>query len=185
MAFGACAVSMTFSMARLSIRVFSGIAKCSSDKERSIAKTMLKTVDQGSQENNSQQDARLLEPFAYLSQQPGKEVRSQLMDAFDAWLRVPAERLAVIRRAVEMLHNASLLYARFKISGGNLLGKNRLYFILNLQNRRRRGQFAAASRAAGGAQNLRPGADDQLREFRVLSGAQGAAGAGQADAHGK
>lgn len=91
---------------------------------------MLTTVDQGSQENNSQQDARLLEPFAYLSQQPGKEVRSQLLDAFDAWLRVPTERLAVIRRSVEMLHNASLLYARFKISGVKLLGKS-LIFIQN------------------------------------------------------
>ena len=89
---------------------------------------MLKSVDQGDLEID--QDARLLEPFAYLSQQPGKEVRSQLMDAFDAWLRVPTERLAVIRRAVEMLHNASLLYAP-KIRMEIIARKNRSYFIVH------------------------------------------------------
>jgi hypothetical protein len=56
-------------------------------------------------------DAALLEPFHYLCAHPGKNVRSQLIEAFNHWLRVPAPRLAVIKDAVEMLHTASLLCA--------------------------------------------------------------------------
>lgn len=51
----------------------------------------------------------LLQPYTYLCSLPGKEIRSQLIEAFDAWLHVPATSLAVIKRVVEMLHNASLL----------------------------------------------------------------------------
>ncbi|KAI3631059.1 hypothetical protein MIR68_010549 [Amoeboaphelidium protococcarum] len=51
----------------------------------------------------------LLEPFLYLCSHPGKEIRSQLIEAFDHWLRVPAGDLEVIKSVVEMLHNASLL----------------------------------------------------------------------------
>ncbi|KAI9203490.1 geranylgeranyl pyrophosphate synthase [Polychytrium aggregatum] len=51
----------------------------------------------------------ILEPFLYLWRQRGKEFRSKLMNAFDAWIHVPPEKLAVIRDAIEMLHNSSLL----------------------------------------------------------------------------
>ena len=54
-------------------------------------------------------DAMLLEPFEYLCAHPGKNIRSQLIEAFNHWLRVPAEKLAVIKDAVEMLHTSSLL----------------------------------------------------------------------------
>jgi geranylgeranyl diphosphate synthase type 3 len=40
---------------------------------------------------------------------PGKEIRSKLIDAFDHWLKVPKEKLAIISKVVEMLHTASLL----------------------------------------------------------------------------
>lgn len=40
---------------------------------------------------------------------PGKEVRSKLICAFDAWLNVPADSLKVITKVVGMLHTASLL----------------------------------------------------------------------------
>lgn len=55
------------------------------------------------------QEKILLGPFDYLFGHPGKDVRSQLIAAFDAWLQVPPESLAVITRVVGMLHTASLL----------------------------------------------------------------------------
>lgn len=51
----------------------------------------------------------LLEPYTYISANPGKEIRSQLIEAFNLWLKVPDEDLEVIRKVVRMLHNASLL----------------------------------------------------------------------------
>ncbi|KAJ3067466.1 Geranylgeranyl pyrophosphate synthase [Podochytrium sp. JEL0797] len=52
----------------------------------------------------------LLEPFVYLTQQRGKEIRSKLVHAFNQWLKVPAEKLRLISEIIEMLHTASLLY---------------------------------------------------------------------------
>ncbi|KAH8930454.1 terpenoid synthase [Atractiella rhizophila] len=54
-------------------------------------------------------DSMLLEPFNYLAAIPGKEFRSALIDAFNAWLKVENETLDRIKRIVGMLHNASLL----------------------------------------------------------------------------
>ncbi|KAI9310680.1 geranylgeranyl pyrophosphate synthase [Dichotomocladium elegans] len=51
----------------------------------------------------------LLEPYRYLCDQPGKDVRTKLIDAFDAWLNVPPDTLATIREIVQMLHTASLM----------------------------------------------------------------------------
>ncbi|KAK5652458.1 hypothetical protein OQA88_10502 [Cercophora sp. LCS_1] len=48
-------------------------------------------------------------PFDYLNGHPGKDFRSQLVKAFDAWLEVPQESLEVITKVVGMLHTASLL----------------------------------------------------------------------------
>ncbi|KAF2734100.1 geranylgeranyl pyrophosphate synthetase [Polyplosphaeria fusca] len=58
----------------------------------------------------SQEKERILMgPFDYLYGHPGKDIRSQLIAAFNQWLRVPPERLEVITRVVGMLHTASLL----------------------------------------------------------------------------
>ncbi|KAF8317654.1 terpenoid synthase [Clavulina sp. PMI_390] len=51
----------------------------------------------------------LLEPFTYVTTNGGKQIRSKLMEAFNEWLHVPPERLAIIANIVSMLHNASLL----------------------------------------------------------------------------
>lgn len=51
----------------------------------------------------------LLEPYKYLLQLPGKQVRTKLAQAFNHWLRVPEDKLQVIIQVTEMLHNASLL----------------------------------------------------------------------------
>ncbi len=50
-----------------------------------------------------------MEPYSYLDAHPGKEVRSQLIAAFNHWLCVPAAKLEQIRKVVRMLHTASLL----------------------------------------------------------------------------
>ncbi|OJJ49930.1 hypothetical protein ASPZODRAFT_1071643 [Penicilliopsis zonata CBS 506.65] len=51
----------------------------------------------------------LMGPYDYLSQHPGKDVRRQLIQAFNAWLQVPPESLEIINKVVGMLHTASLL----------------------------------------------------------------------------
>ena len=53
----------------------------------------------------------LLGPYDYLYGHPGKDIRSQLIAAFNEWLNVPAESLEIITKVVGMLHTASLLYA--------------------------------------------------------------------------
>ena len=59
----------------------------------------------------------LLEPYNYIGDVPGKEIRTRLIEAFNVWLQVPEDRLATIARIVRMLHTASLMYAAAVISG--------------------------------------------------------------------
>lgn len=51
----------------------------------------------------------LLEPYTYLLQLPGKQVRTKLSQAFNHWLNVPEDKTQIIIEVTEMLHNASLL----------------------------------------------------------------------------
>jgi len=55
------------------------------------------------------QDEILLQPFTYLLQVQGKQIRVKLSLAFNIWLNIPQETLAIINDVVQMLHNASLL----------------------------------------------------------------------------
>lgn len=48
-------------------------------------------------------------PFEYLFAHPGKDFRTQLIQAFNSWLEVPPDSLEIITRVVGMLHTASLL----------------------------------------------------------------------------
>ncbi|KAK0200952.1 isoprenoid synthase domain-containing protein [Desarmillaria ectypa] len=54
-------------------------------------------------------ETELLEPFTFITSNPGKDMRSRLIEAFNIWLNVPEEKTKVISRIVNMLHNASLL----------------------------------------------------------------------------
>jgi len=49
------------------------------------------------------------EPFAYIASNPGKEIRGQMIEAFNRWLEVSPEKLAIISKVIRMLHSASLL----------------------------------------------------------------------------
>jgi geranylgeranyl diphosphate synthase type 3 len=48
-------------------------------------------------------------PFDYLESHPGKDIRTQLITAFNTWLQVPSSSLRIITGVVTMLHTASLL----------------------------------------------------------------------------
>lgn len=48
-------------------------------------------------------------PYNYVVSHPGKDIRSQLIAAFDAWLEVPKGSLEIITKVVGILHEASLL----------------------------------------------------------------------------
>ena len=52
---------------------------------------------------------KLLQPFTYILQVPGKQIRAKLAHAFNYWLKVPADKLIVVGDIVQMLHNSSLL----------------------------------------------------------------------------
>ena len=58
----------------------------------------------------SQEKERIvMGPYEYLLNSPGKDIRKQLIEAFNAWLKVPSESLGIITNVVGMLHTASLL----------------------------------------------------------------------------
>ena len=54
-------------------------------------------------------DESLLEPWKYLNEVPGKNVRGLLITAFNTWLKVPEDKLKLIDEVVRNLHTASLL----------------------------------------------------------------------------
>ncbi|XDG04284.1 hypothetical protein ABKA04_003899 [Annulohypoxylon sp. FPYF3050] len=56
-----------------------------------------------------QKEKVLVGPFEYLFAHPGKDIRTLLVNSFNAWLGVPQESLDVITKVVGMLHTASLL----------------------------------------------------------------------------
>ncbi|KAJ1858134.1 hypothetical protein GGH12_001716 [Coemansia sp. RSA 1822] len=61
-----------------------------------------------SKKGSSMEEA-LLAPYEYLSQVPGKEVRTVMINAFNDWLKVDCEQLEAIAGVVRKLHTASLM----------------------------------------------------------------------------
>ncbi|CAH0559224.1 unnamed protein product [Brassicogethes aeneus] len=62
-----------------------------------------------SKTNDRIQDEKLMEPFQYILQVPGKNIRAKLSRAFNYWLHIPEEKLIKINDIIQLLHNASLL----------------------------------------------------------------------------
>lgn len=60
-------------------------------------------------DDEEEQDKVLLQPYNYILQNPGKQIRTKLAKAFNFWLNVPPDKLTVIGDVIQMLHNASLL----------------------------------------------------------------------------
>ncbi|XP_055688735.1 terpene synthase isoform X2 [Lutzomyia longipalpis] len=74
--------------------------------EREFNQILQKCRDKSHQE---QQDQILLQPYNYIHQIPGKNVRGKLALAFNQWLNIPTEKMHEIGNIVHMLHNSSLL----------------------------------------------------------------------------
>lgn len=55
------------------------------------------------------QEQILLGPFEYLESIPGKNIRSQFIEAFNTWLQIPQDHLQIVGNVISMLHTASLL----------------------------------------------------------------------------
>lgn len=51
----------------------------------------------------------LVGPYEYMAGHPGKDIRAQLIAAFNVWLKVPPASLSIINKVVSILHTASLL----------------------------------------------------------------------------
>ncbi|KAG7198914.1 hypothetical protein KM043_015731 [Ampulex compressa] len=62
-----------------------------------------------SQSGNREEDEILLQPFTYILQVPGKQIRAKLAHAFNYWLKIPNDKLQAIGDIIQMLHNSSLL----------------------------------------------------------------------------
>ncbi|XP_031831300.1 geranylgeranyl pyrophosphate synthase quemao [Nomia melanderi] len=58
---------------------------------------------------DKEEDEILLEPFTYILQVPGKQVRSKLAHAFNNWLKIPDDKLQAIGEIIQILHTSSLL----------------------------------------------------------------------------
>lgn len=54
-------------------------------------------------------DEKVLEPISYLSQIPGKNLRSALIDCFQWWYQIEDTKLEAIKDIIGYLHDASLL----------------------------------------------------------------------------
>ncbi|KAF9058675.1 isoprenoid synthase domain-containing protein [Rhodocollybia butyracea] len=51
----------------------------------------------------------VLEPFKFVTSNPGKDMRGRLIEAFNVWLDVPQDKTTTIAHIVNMLHAASLM----------------------------------------------------------------------------
>ncbi|CAL8081719.1 unnamed protein product [Calicophoron daubneyi] len=63
----------------------------------------------GSSSRHEWPDEIILEPYNYLAGNVGKELRRDLIEAFNHWLLVPTERIRTVSTVVHLLHNASLI----------------------------------------------------------------------------
>ena len=59
-------------------------------------------------ESHKRDDA-LLEPYNYIDDVKGKDIRGKLIDAFQFWIRAPPAHVARVKEIVAILHNSSLL----------------------------------------------------------------------------
>jgi geranylgeranyl pyrophosphate synthase len=48
-------------------------------------------------------------PLDYLLSIPGKNIRGKLILAFNEWLQLPEDKLAIVQEVINLLHTASLL----------------------------------------------------------------------------
>ncbi|OOF90567.1 hypothetical protein ASPCADRAFT_400705 [Aspergillus carbonarius ITEM 5010] len=74
-----------------------------------IVITLLTMAPSEQPDKESELENAILAPYTYLSTQPGKNLRSLLLSAFNEYLHVPPAALTTITNIITMLHTASLL----------------------------------------------------------------------------
>jgi len=52
---------------------------------------------------------KVLQPVTHILQVPGKQFRPKLLQAFNYWLKAPAEKFNLVRDIVEVFNTASLM----------------------------------------------------------------------------
>ena len=52
---------------------------------------------------------KILQPFAHLTQVPGKQSVSSIPYAYNYWLKVPADKLNVLKEIDYIIHHSGLL----------------------------------------------------------------------------
>ena len=80
-----------------------------SPNRRSVGDKNLPFPSATHEDRRHQVDDKSLEPWRYLMSLPGKNVRDQLIDAFQAWFQVEDDSLVLIKQIVGFLHSASLI----------------------------------------------------------------------------
>ncbi|XP_026737018.1 geranylgeranyl pyrophosphate synthase [Trichoplusia ni] len=63
----------------------------------------------GTNTGDNNQDEKILMPYTYIQQVPGKQIRQKLASAFNYWLKISDDKLRAVGDIVQMLHNSSLL----------------------------------------------------------------------------
>jgi len=52
---------------------------------------------------------KLLQPLAHILQVPGKQIRARISHAYNYWLKVPADKLIVVKEIAHMFHHSIVL----------------------------------------------------------------------------
>jgi hypothetical protein len=52
---------------------------------------------------------KILQPVAHLPQFPGKEIRARFSHAYNYWLKVPPDKLMIVKGIADMFHHSILL----------------------------------------------------------------------------
>ncbi|KAJ6599419.1 terpenoid synthase [Mycena sp. CBHHK59/15] len=56
---------------------------------------------------SSTHESAVLEPFTYVTSNPGKEILDRLIEGFNIWMNIPMDEKPVISKVVNMLHNTN------------------------------------------------------------------------------
>jgi geranylgeranyl diphosphate synthase type 3 len=47
---------------------------------------------------------KLLQPLAHILQVPGKQIQARISNAYNYWLKVPSDKLIVVKEIAHMIH---------------------------------------------------------------------------------
>ncbi|OJJ98433.1 hypothetical protein ASPACDRAFT_31194 [Aspergillus aculeatus ATCC 16872] len=91
-----------------------------------------RTTNGISNSDTSLLSAVLQAPYEYITALPSKGFREHAIDALNVWFRVPAEKLAIIKSIITILHNASLMLDDLEDGSELRRGKASTHMIFGL-----------------------------------------------------